>query len=139
MNTSKSQRTWAVALCIALAAMGCAEVRQEAPPAPHTASTVAPQPLPSGTIGANLVTATARVKALDRQTRLVTMEELLPYRINAVSERCNPPHTGDCQAHASNFCIKMEALVPPNPKEFERTVRRAVRRASFATIFRSTR
>src|SRR5439155_19379398 len=28
--------------------------------------------------------------------RLMTMEELLPYRINAVSERCNPPHTGDC-------------------------------------------
>ena len=74
MNTSKSQRTWAVALCVALAAMGCAEVRQEAPPAPHTASTVAPQPLPSGTIGASLVTATARVKALDQQTRLVTLE-----------------------------------------------------------------
>jgi hypothetical protein len=30
--------------------------------------------LPSGTVGANLVTATARVKALDRQTRHVTLE-----------------------------------------------------------------
>ena len=41
---------------------------------PNTASTAAPQPLPSGTVGANLVTATARVKALDQQTRLVTLE-----------------------------------------------------------------
>ena len=67
------------------------------------------------------------------------MEELSPYRINAVSERCNPPHTDDCQLMPRTSASKMEALVPPNPKEFERTVRRAVRRASFATIFRSTR
>lgn len=74
MNASKSQRTWTIALCVALAATGCAEVSTQAPPAPTTVSTTAPQPLPSGTVGANLVTATARVKAIDQQTRRVTLE-----------------------------------------------------------------
>jgi Cu/Ag efflux protein CusF len=41
---------------------------------PTPASTAASQPLPSGTLGTNLVTATARVKALDLQTRQVTLE-----------------------------------------------------------------
>ena len=74
MHMSKSQRAWTIVLCVALAATGCAEVSTQAPPAPKTASTAASQPLPSGTIGANLVTATARVKALDQQTRRVTLE-----------------------------------------------------------------
>jgi Cu/Ag efflux protein CusF len=41
---------------------------------PTSASPAAAQPLPSGTLGANLVTATARVKAIDLQTRHVTLE-----------------------------------------------------------------
>ena len=73
MNTSKRQRAWTIVLCVALAATGCAEVSTPAPPAPTTASTAAAPPLPSGTLGANLVTATARVKALDQQTRQVTL------------------------------------------------------------------
>ena len=73
MNTSKRQRAWTIVLCVALAATGCAEVSTQAPPAPTTASTAAAPPLPSGTLGANLVTATARVKALDQQTRQVTL------------------------------------------------------------------
>ena len=56
-----------------LGCCGCAEVSTQAPPAPTTASTAAAPPLPSGTLGANLVTATARVKALDQQTRQVTL------------------------------------------------------------------
>ena len=75
MNVSKSQRAWMIGLCVALAAMGCAGGDTQAPPpAPSTAATAASQPLPSGTIGANLVTATARVKAIDQQTRRVTLE-----------------------------------------------------------------
>ena len=73
MNTSKRQRAWTIVLCVALAATGCAEVSTPAPPAPTTASTAAAPPLPSGTLGATLVTATARVKALDQQTRQVTL------------------------------------------------------------------
>ena len=74
MNTSKRQRAWMIVLCVALAATGCTEVSTQAPPASNTASTAATQPLPSGTLGASLVTATARVKAIDQQTRLVTLE-----------------------------------------------------------------
>ena len=73
MNASKSQRVWIIALFVALAATGCTESTQ-APPAPATASTAASQPLPSGTVGANLVTATARVKAIDLPARHVTLE-----------------------------------------------------------------
>jgi Cu/Ag efflux protein CusF len=74
MNASKSQKVWMIVLCVALAAMGCTGGDTQAPPAPTTAATAASQPLPSGTIGANLVTATARVKAIDQQTRHVTLE-----------------------------------------------------------------
>jgi hypothetical protein len=74
MNMSKSQSTWTIILCVALAATGCAEVSTQAPAAPATASTTAPPPLPSGIVGENLVTATARVTALDLQTRRVTLE-----------------------------------------------------------------
>ena len=44
------------------------------PPAPATAAPAASQPLPSGTLGAALVSATARVKAIDLPTRHVTLE-----------------------------------------------------------------
>jgi hypothetical protein len=74
MNASKNPRAWTIVLCVALAAMGCAKESTQAPPAPNTASTTAPQQVPSGTLGANLVTAKARVKALNQQTRLVTLE-----------------------------------------------------------------
>jgi hypothetical protein len=74
MNASKSQRAWTIVLFVALAVMGCAGSNAPAPTAPTTASTPAPQPLPSGTVGSNLVTTTARVKAIDQQTRRVTLE-----------------------------------------------------------------
>jgi hypothetical protein len=74
MKASKSQRAWTIILGVALAATGCAGSNTQAPPAPPPAATAASQPLPSGTVGANLVTATARVKALDLQTRHVTLE-----------------------------------------------------------------
>src|SRR5262245_40445811 len=72
MNTSKSQRVWTLALSVALAAMGCTDSTQ-APPAPTTTSTTASPSLPSGSLGATMVTATARVKAVDLQTRHVTL------------------------------------------------------------------
>jgi Cu/Ag efflux protein CusF len=73
MNASKSRKAWIIVLGVALAATGCTD-STPAPPAPTTASTAASQPLPSGTIGANLVTATARVKGIDLPTRRVTLE-----------------------------------------------------------------
>ena len=75
MNTSKSQRVWSsILLCVALAATGCTQESTTAPPAPATAMPTASQSLPSGTLGAALVSATARVKAIDLQTRHVTLE-----------------------------------------------------------------
>jgi hypothetical protein len=74
MKASKSQRAWMIILGVALAVTGCAGGNTPAPSAPPPAAPTAPQPLPSGTVGANLVTATARVKALDQQTRRVTLE-----------------------------------------------------------------
>jgi Cu/Ag efflux protein CusF len=74
MNASKSQRAWTIVLFVALAVTGCAGGNTPAPTAPNTAATAASQPLPSGTVGSNLVTTTARVKAIDQQTRRVTLE-----------------------------------------------------------------
>ena len=56
MNASKNQKAWMIVLCVALAAMGCTESTPAppVPPAPTPASTAASQPLPSGTVGANL-------------------------------------------------------------------------------------
>src|SRR5229473_2971524 len=68
---------------------------------------------------------------------LVTLKQTLPHRINTTPKRRNPSHAGDCQTHASNFCITREAFVPPKPKEFERTVRKDAGRDSFATMLRS--
>src|SRR5262245_6589859 len=72
MHTRMRQRVWTIAFCTALAAAGCT-ASTPAPPEPTPAATAAP-PLPSGTLGANLVTATARVTAIDLQTRHVTLE-----------------------------------------------------------------
>jgi hypothetical protein len=99
MKASKSQRAWTIILGVALAVTGCAGGDMQAPPAPPPAAPATAQPLPSGTVGANLVTATARVKALDQQTRLVTLEradgsEVTVYADNTVR---NLPqiHVGD--------------------------------------------
>jgi hypothetical protein len=73
MHTRMRQSIWTIAFCAALAAAGCTE-SPPAPPVPTSAAPAASQPLPSGTLGENLVTATARVKALDQQTRHVTLE-----------------------------------------------------------------
>src|SRR5215831_13021986 len=73
MHTRMRQRVWTIAFCAALAAAGCT-ASTPAPPEPTPASTAAAPPLPSGTLGANRVTATARVTAIDLQTRHVTLE-----------------------------------------------------------------
>jgi hypothetical protein len=74
MNASKSQRALTIVLFVALAVTGCAGGNTPAPTASNTAPTAASQPLPRGTVGENLVTTTARVKAIDQQTRRVTLE-----------------------------------------------------------------
>ena len=74
MQASKRQRVWTIILGVALAVTGCAGGDMQAPSAPPPAAPTASQPLPRGTVGTNLVTATARVKALDQQTRRVTLE-----------------------------------------------------------------
>jgi hypothetical protein len=54
------------ALAATMAIAGCAMMeKKEAPPA---------GPLPGGTVSEGLVTATARVKAIDHKTRMVTLE-----------------------------------------------------------------
>src|SRR5262249_23874605 len=68
---------------------------------------------------------------------LIAAKQLLPNWINTVSERGHPPHSGDRQTHASTLRIKIEAFVPPKPNEFERAVRTAAGRDSFATMFKS--
>ncbi len=61
-------RTTTVALCMSAVIAACAASHKEAPPpAP-------PAPLPSGTVGENLVSATAKVKAIDLKTRHVTLQ-----------------------------------------------------------------
>ena len=71
------------------------------------------------------------------RSRLFSLKQPFPHKIDTASQRCNPPHARDSETHASNLRIAMEAFVPPNPKEFERTVRRAAGRALFAMTFKS--
>jgi Cu/Ag efflux protein CusF len=69
MKMRAMQTTFTVAVCVTLGLAGCATHSKEAaPPA------AAPAPLPSGTVGANLVSATATVKAIDLKTRRVTLQ-----------------------------------------------------------------
>ncbi len=58
-------------VCFALGIAGCAATSKEAAPA---ASAAAAAPLPSGTVGAGLASATAKVKAIDLKTRHVTLQ-----------------------------------------------------------------
>jgi Cu/Ag efflux protein CusF len=68
MVSKNIQALLAVAACATLGAMGCAAHKEAAPtPAPAAA------PLPSGVVGANLVSATATVKAVNQKTRMVTL------------------------------------------------------------------
>ena len=73
MNTSKRQRVWTIVLCVALAAMGCAEVSTHSAPRTHDSPRPPPHSRCRAHRGATLVTATARVEALDQQTRQVTL------------------------------------------------------------------
>jgi hypothetical protein len=71
MNSRHIQTLLAVAACTTLSAMGCA-AHKEAPPPPPPA--VAAAPLPSGVVGSNLVSVTAKVKAINQKTRMVTLQ-----------------------------------------------------------------
>ena len=62
--------TTAAAVCIVAAMTGCAASHKQAP-AP---AAVASAPPPSGGVGENLEHATAKVKALDLKTRMVTLQ-----------------------------------------------------------------
>ncbi|HVN87272.1 MAG TPA: hypothetical protein VMW17_20760 [Candidatus Binatia bacterium] len=58
------------AIYLTLGVAGCASMSKEAAPAPPAVAA----PLPSGTVAENLVTATAKVKAIDLKTRHVTLQ-----------------------------------------------------------------
>jgi len=68
---TRSQRRSVMLLAVSAAMWGCAPAAR-APVRPVAA--VAPAPV-AGTVGANLVTTTARVKELDHATRLITLEQ----------------------------------------------------------------
>jgi len=57
----------------------------------------------------------------------------VPTRINASPKGVIHP-CRRLQIHASNLRIRIDAFVPPKPKEFERTVRKTADCASFATM-----
>src|ERR1700736_1686658 len=65
-------------------------------------------------------------------------QQAFPHALDAASERRDPSRACDSQTHAANFCITMEAFVPPKPNEFERTMSIFAERDSFATMSRST-
>ena len=69
MRTRRIETASAVVMCITLGIAGCSAMHKEEPP-PAAAS----DPLPSGTVGANAVSATATVKAIDQKTRMVTLK-----------------------------------------------------------------
>lgn len=52
--------------------------------------------------------------------RLVSVHQAIPYLIDAGAEWRDPSRAGDVSAHIEEaFRITIEALVPPNPNEFE--------------------
>ena len=67
-----SQRRFVVLLAISVAMWGCAPA-PKAPASPMAAAV--PTPHLTGTVGANLVSTTARVKELDQATRVITLEQ----------------------------------------------------------------
>jgi len=69
MKTRKIKLT-AAAVCITLGLTGCAAPSKDAA---RAAQSVAPAPV-SGIVGTNQVSATAKVKALDLKTRMVTLQ-----------------------------------------------------------------
>ncbi|MBI1816373.1 MAG: hypothetical protein HYR72_15455 [Deltaproteobacteria bacterium] len=68
---TRTIKTTGAALCMALGIAGCAAMSKEPAPAPAPAVAA---PLPSGTVGQNVVTVTAKVKAIDQKTRHVTLQ-----------------------------------------------------------------
>ncbi len=71
MHNRKTQAMMTAAVCLTLGIAGCAAKEAAPPPPPPPAASA---PLPSGTVGENLVTATATVKAIDQKTRMVTVQ-----------------------------------------------------------------
>jgi len=69
MKIRMIQASLGAALCIAAGITGCAAKHHEEAAAPEAAA-----PLPSGTVGAQTVSATAVVKAIDQKTRHVTLQ-----------------------------------------------------------------
>jgi Cu/Ag efflux protein CusF len=74
MSRRGIETTCAAALCLMLGVTGCHSMSKEAAPAPPPAPAAA-APLPSRTVGENLVSATAVVKAIDQKTRHVTLQQ----------------------------------------------------------------
>jgi hypothetical protein len=71
MKKLRVTTSWMAAVCMTIGVAGCAaSQKEEAPPLPK-AAVVAPV---SGVVGENLVSATAKVKAIDQKTRHVTLQ-----------------------------------------------------------------
>src|ERR1051325_3370163 len=69
---------------------------------------------------------------------LVAAEQALPDRIDPAPYGRNPTDAANSQNHSfANRCIRIDAFVPPKPKEFERTVFTSAGRDWLATISRS--
>ena len=68
MTRWKTQIRTGILCMSAMMIAACATAQKETPPA------VAPAPLPSGVVGENLATTTAKVKAIDLKTRRVTLQ-----------------------------------------------------------------
>src|SRR5947207_6844291 len=69
--------------------------------------------------------------------RALAVQQAIPYFLDTAPERRDPAHARDLNAHAATDRRMMDAFVPPNPNEFERTVRTLPAREEFATMFRS--
>ena len=82
------------AVCITLGIAGCAAKESTPAPPPPAAA-----PLPSGTVGENLVSVTATVKAIDQKTRMVTLQKpdgsLVKFRAGDEVRNLPQVHVGD--------------------------------------------
>ena len=66
----------------------------------------------------------------------IVVAQSFPDEIDIGAERGDPAVAGDVCSHgAATFWKTIEALVPPNPKEFDITQLSSASRASFATMF----